>query len=169
MLKALDEQLRALARSDSDNFKEIIAQRFNGKVTDDQVKTLKEFIFLLPAVLRQLKNYWDDESAPKQAKKLSGLILTYVFNPNDFLSLEKYGLFGYLDDAYLVVSSFLVIEEAFPRNWDQRKHEEIKLVHRAKELIAAPRLVIPEETSKIDKMIAAVLHGQSEGFRDFGL
>jgi uncharacterized membrane protein YkvA (DUF1232 family) len=166
MLKALDEQLRMLANSATDNFKEVIAIRFKGKVTDDQVKTLKEFIFLMPPVLKQLRGYWNNSASPHEAKRLADLILTYVFNPNDYLSYETYGLFGYLDDAYLVVSSLLKIEDAFPRNWNQRKPEEIELVHRARKLIEAPRFVIPDVTAKIDKMVSAVLKGEANGFGD---
>lgn len=169
MLKALDYQLRKLADSPSDNFREIISQRLNGRATDDQVKALKEFIFLLPPVLRQLSRYWDDERMSPTAKRLSGLILTFVINPNDFVSYEKYGLFGYIDDAYLVVSSFLHLENAFPRNWNERPAEEMDLVHRCQELITGPRLVIPEVTKRIDDMIEAILSGKAESFGDFNI
>ena len=107
MLKALANQLRNLATEDEAGFRECIRKRLGGGPTDEQVKAVKEFIFLLPPVLQQLSDYWSDEACPSQAKKLSVRIITYIYSPDDYLPEEEHGLFGYLDDAYLVVSAFL--------------------------------------------------------------
>jgi uncharacterized membrane protein YkvA (DUF1232 family) len=161
MLKVLDDQLRSLANFDADSFHEEIAKHLNGKVTEEQIKAVKEFIFLLPPVLKQLNNYWSNKRTPHEAKKLSGLILTYFFHPNNFISEESSGLFGYIDDAYMVVSTFLRIEEISQRDWHEKSSEELDLLRRCRALIIAPRLVIPNEAAKIDELIYSMIHGET--------
>lgn len=153
MLKALADQLRNLATEDEAGFRECIKRRLGGGPTDEQVKAVKEFIFLLPPVLQQLSDYWKDEACPSQAKKLSARIITYIYSPDDYLPEEEHGLFGYLDDAYLVVSAFLRIQDTFLKNWQDKSSQELKLVERARELILVPELVIPEEAKAITAML----------------
>lgn len=167
MLKALANQLRNLADNAADGFVEAIKKRMNGKATEEQITKLKEFIFLLPATLRQLSGYWNDKSTPAKAKEMSGLLISYIYQPNDFIPENKNGLFGYLDDAYVVVSAFLKIQDLYLRDWQDKSDEELQLAQRARELIVAPRIVIPEEAAKIDKMIDSFMGGEIESFEEF--
>jgi uncharacterized membrane protein YkvA (DUF1232 family) len=167
MLKALANQLRNLANGDGDDFVEAIKKRMNGKATTEQVTKLKEFIFLMPSTLKQLSGYWSDRSTPVKAKEMSGLIISYVYQPNDFIPESKNGLFGYIDDAYFVVSAFLKIQDLYLRDWQEKSDEEIQLARRARELIVAPRIVIPEEAAKIDRMIDSFMSGEIDSFEEF--
>ncbi|KPJ49074.1 MAG: hypothetical protein AMJ41_03645 [candidate division Zixibacteria bacterium DG_27] len=153
MLKALTNQLRILAGEDEQGFRKSIEKRLGGRATEEQMKAVKEFIFLLPPVLQQLSNYWNDESFPSEAKRLSGHIITYIYAPHDYLSEEQHGLFGYLDDAYLVVSAFLRIQDSYLKNWQDKSPLELQLVKRARELILVPDLVIPEEAKEIEALL----------------
>ena len=155
MLKALANQLRTLASEQEDRFHKSVEKRLGGKATEEQIKAIKEFIFLLPPVLQQLSDYWKDESLPSEAKKLSGHIITYIYNPDDYLPEEEHGLFGYLDDAYLVVSAFLRIQDSYLRDWQDKSAMELKLVERARELIVVPEIVIPEEAKRIEALLDA--------------
>lgn len=155
MLKALADQLRTLAREDEQGLRKSIERHLGGRATEEQMKAVKEFIFLLPPVLQQLSDYWKDESLPSEAKRLSGHIITYIYNPDDYLPEEEHGLFGYLDDAYLVVSAFLRIQDSYLRDWQDKSAMELKLVERARELIVVPEIVIPEEAKRIEALLDA--------------
>jgi uncharacterized membrane protein YkvA (DUF1232 family) len=159
MLHAFDNHLRELANTTNGQFREELRKRGNGKFTEDQVATLKEFIFLLPTALKQLSRYWNRKNTPPDAKRLSGFIMTYVYQPKDFLSEESIGLFGYLDDTYLVVSAYLKIHDHFLTDWHDKSPEDMDLTERAHKLITAPRLVIPEVTERIDLMLDKLVAG----------
>jgi uncharacterized membrane protein YkvA (DUF1232 family) len=167
MLKALSQQLRDLADNSFDEFRETIKNRMGGKVTDEQVTTLKEFIFLLPTTINVLNSYWNDKATPPDAKKLSGLVLSYTLKPNDFLPLENYGLFGYLDDAFIVVSAFLHIQDLYLRDWHDKSSEEIELTKRARDLIVAPDIIIPEEATRMREFIGMYLNGEVNSVEEY--
>jgi uncharacterized membrane protein YkvA (DUF1232 family) len=164
MLKALADQLKTLAEKSYGQFRDEIKTRMNGKVTDEQVSALKEFIFLLPPTLKALNHYWNRKLTPPEAKKASGVIISYILEPNDFLPESKHGLFGYLDDAYFVVSTFIRLQDTYPRDWRDKSREEQELENRARELIVAPRVVIPTETAKIDEMVDLLMKGDISEF-----
>jgi len=167
MIKALSNQLKELARRTDDEFRAILKERLNGKVTEEQIGALKEFIFLLPPALKVLNSYWDDAKIPIEVKKLSSLLIAYIIRRDDLLSDKHLGLFGYLDDSYIVVSAFLKIQEMFLRDWQDKSPEERDLAERARKLIVAPRIVIPEETIGIDEVLELYVKGHITSFEDY--
>lgn len=167
MLKALSSQLQMLAKNDDEKFRAIIKERLDGKVTEEQIGTLKEFIFLMPPTLKILNSYWDDPKTPLDVKKLSGLLIAYIIRRDDLLSDEHLGLFGYLDDSYIVVSAFLKIQEMYLRDWQDKSPEERELWDRARKLIVAPKIVIPEETAGIDEVMELYVRGHITSFEDY--
>ncbi len=167
MLKSLADELRNLADTAGDQFEEAIRKRLDGKTTEEQVSKLKEFIFLLPPALKQLNGYWNEKSTPAKAKEISGLIIAYIMQPDDFLPEKNLGLFGYLDDAYVVVSAFLRIQDLYLRDWQDKTDEERELAQRARDLMVAPKIVIPDEVTKIDKMIDSFMNGETGSFQEF--
>lgn len=167
MLKALAYHLRQLADTADDRFREAVVGRLDGKATEEQIRALKEFIFLLPVTLKQLSSYWNDKHTPAKAKKLSGLIISYIYQPDDFLPENNNGLFAYVDDAYVAVSAFLRVQDLYIRNWQDKSSEEIDLEKRAHKLIIAPKIVIPNEVARIDSMIDSFMEGKIESFAEF--
>ena len=167
MLKALANQLRHLAETTGDIFRASVAERLNGKATEEQISALKEFIFLLPTTMKQLNGYWNDNRTPLKAKQLSGLIISYIYQPDDFLPENGNGLFAYLDDAYVAVSAFLRVQDLYLRNWQDKTADEIDLEKRARKLIVAPKIVIPSEVAKIDSMLDSFMSGEIESFEEF--
>jgi uncharacterized membrane protein YkvA (DUF1232 family) len=163
MLQALQVHLRMLVESDSGNLRNEISERFGVKATDEQVQAIKEFIFLMPPALKILSQYWSDKATPGNVKKLAGSILTYIYHPDDLLSENEYGLFGYLDDAYLVVSTFQRIQDLFIRNWDQKSEMERDLMERTNKLLHAPRLIIPDTADSIDSTLDKLIAGEIDG------
>ncbi|UCE65675.1 MAG: hypothetical protein JSU85_12550 [Candidatus Zixiibacteriota bacterium] len=167
MIKALSSQLKELAKSDEENFRAAVKNRLDGKTTEEQISALKEFIFLLPPTLKILNSYWDDPRTPQEVKKLSGILIAYIIRRDDLLSDEHLGLFGYLDDSYIVVSAFLKIQEMILRDWQDKSPEEIELTERARKLIVAPRIVIPDETTGIDEVMELYVRGHITSFEDY--
>ena len=167
MINALSNKLKELGRTENGEFKAILKQRLNGKVTDEQAGAIKEFIFLMPPVMKILISYWKDSKVPGEVKRLGGLLNAYVVRRDDLISDEKLGLFGYLDDSYIVVSAFLKIQDKFLRDWQDKSKEEIELTERARRLINAPRIVIPEEAGKIDEVIELFERGQISSFEEY--
>jgi uncharacterized membrane protein YkvA (DUF1232 family) len=164
MLNALANHLKTLAENSPAKFRAEVKQRLNGKCTDDQIAAIKEFIFLLPATLNQLSLYWNRKDTPPDAKRVSGFIITYIYQLSDFLPEDQHGLFGYLDDAYFVVKAYLQINDRYLRNWQDRSHEEMALSNRAHQLIEIPRHLIPNEADKIDKMVESLMDGRTAEF-----
>lgn len=167
MLKALSDKLKELARNTDDDFRAAVKKRLDGKVTEEQISALKEFIFLLPPTLKILDSYWDDPKTPPDVKKLSGLLIAYIIRRDDIFSDEKLGLFGYLDDSYIVVSAFMKIQEVILRDWQDKSPEERDLSKRALKLIVAPRIIIPDETSAIDEVMKLFVKGHITSFEDY--
>ncbi|HBZ01161.1 MAG TPA: hypothetical protein DEO84_07560, partial [candidate division Zixibacteria bacterium] len=79
----------------------------------------------------------------------------------------KNNLFGYLDDAYLVVQAYLKIHDHFLKDWRQLPPEDLELTSRARKLIVAPQMLIPEVAGKIDKMIETLINGDQSEFLSF--
>lgn len=153
MLQALQNHLRSLASDKSDKLKKEIEAHWGREVTEEQAQAIKEFIFLMPAALKVLSQYWSEKKTPSAAKHLAGLIITYVYHPHDLISDNEHGLFGYIDDAYLVVSSFLRIQDMYIHDWNEKSELERNLAQRARELINVPQLLVPSETLIIDEAI----------------
>jgi uncharacterized membrane protein YkvA (DUF1232 family) len=167
MLNALENQLKNLAQNNFNKFREEVNERAGGHATEEQISALKEFIFLLPITLRQLSIYWNRKDTPPKAKKVSGFIITYIYQPRDLLPEGKYGLFGYLDDAFLVVQSYLKIHDHFLKDWRQMPPEDLDLTERARKLIMVPQIFIPEIAVKIDKLIDSLINGDQNDFMEY--
>jgi uncharacterized membrane protein YkvA (DUF1232 family) len=163
MLKALQNQLRILADNDIDRLRRELARRFGFRATDEQVEAIKEFIFLMPPALKVLSRYWNDKAVPSNIKRLANSILTYIYHPQDLISEDEHGLFGYLDDAYLVVSTLSRIQDLYIRNWEEKSELERDLIERTKNLINAPRIVIPDTVEFIDKALDKYIKGEIDG------
>ena len=53
------------------------------------------------------------------------------------------------------------------RDWQEKSPEEIDLTERAHKLVVAPRIVIPDETEKIDEFIELFDRGEINSFEDY--
>ena len=53
------------------------------------------------------------------------------------------------------------------RDWQDKSPEEMELTDRARKLIIAPRIVIPEESEKIDDIINLFSDGKITSFEEY--
>lgn len=164
MLKAMKEQLLSLAKDENKEFHTVLRKRIGKKATSVLEDRLKRSITLLPDLVSRIYFYWNRGKSLSQTKHLGGYLLTYLYEPDDFLSNKKWGLFGYLDDAYFVVSVYskVILEELA----GQRKISAMDLgfYEETKSLIPCIKSVLPEETRKIDDMINGIYEGDKQVF-----
>ena len=106
MLRALKQQLIQLSEDQKDPFAAILKKKVGARQAKALAGPLKNFILVLPEMIAQVRVWSDAQNLSEQIHNLNGNLLTYLYHPADFLHDEGYGLFGYLDDAYLVGSVY---------------------------------------------------------------
>ncbi len=162
MLKAMKEQLKYLAQKDEDNFHVQLRTRVGKKATAVLEGRLKKIILLMPDLVSRIYFYWNHSKSNAKSKKLGGYLLTYLYTPEDFLSVKEWGLFGYLDDAYFVAKVYTqVIDDALKEN-QKTAGIDLKYYEEAKFLKKYVRGVIPKETKKINNMISQLSEDNQE-------
>ena len=162
MLRAMQEQLKILTETDSENFHIHLRARVGKKATAILEDKLKDIIVLMPDLVSRIYLYWNKTKNKSEVKKLGGHLLTYLYTPEDFLSIKEWGLFGYLDDAYFVAKIYTQVIEEVKNSKDRIASIDIKYYDQAKYLKKYVRGVIPKETKKIDQMILQLKEGNSE-------
>lgn len=166
MLKAMKEQLKHLAQTDQEYFHRYLRERVGKKATALLEEKLKEIIIIMPDLVTRVYFHWQRSPHPSPVKKLGGFLLTYLYTPEDFLSAKEWGLFGYLDDAYLVAKIYTrVIDEVREDHHRITKQDE-QYYDLAKYLKKYVRGVIPKESKKIDEMLVHLEQGELKEFQE---
>lgn len=161
MLTALKEDLKRLAADPADPFHTHIRRRIGKRATGILEKRIKQLIFLMPGLISSMRNHWETEDCPQKVKKLGGFLFAYLYHPKDFIPEDEYGLFGYLDDAYLtaVVYEKAFADAALPTIDQQDFLERISSIKKY------VRALIPFEAAEIEKMVEdAVCYENYENF-----
>ena len=164
MLRAMKEQLKSLAKDENKEFHGHLRQKVGKKATALLEGRLKKIIVLLPDLVGRVYDYWRVQPHASQTKILSAYVLTYLYLPKDFLPEDEWGLYGYLDDAYLVAKVYTTILDEVERSGgkidaaDQKLSEEVKLLQKSL------RIVIPKICEKIDEMIAELAEGKQDAY-----
>ncbi len=153
MLKAFRYQLKCLSRDPQDPFTQKIRSLVGPRRATDFETPLRQMILAIPDMTQQIRDWTDNTEHPWAIRRLHNFVLAYLYNPNDFLPEKTEGLFGYLDDAYLVAS-------VFQRTVDQLQLHPESLTPRAAALCELVPLwlqrtpqVLPAMTAKIDAVL----------------
>lgn len=153
MLRAFKEELKRLENDPNDDFHEKVKRRIGRKATEILEKRLKQIILLMPNLVGRIRIHWEKEGADPKIKKLGGFVFAYMYHPQDFLSKDEHGFFGYLDDAYLVASVYeRVLQDVAGPNKDDQEY--LATLAKTKKYVKA---VIPDETKKIEEMVEGAL------------
>jgi uncharacterized membrane protein YkvA (DUF1232 family) len=107
VLNALKNQLVLLAGQEQERFVAEIERRCHPPSAANTAAALRELIVAMPDLIAQLRAWAGDPRIPRDQKQLQGFLLTYLYHPKDLLPEADWGLFGYLDDAYLVGRIYL--------------------------------------------------------------
>ncbi len=165
MLETLKERLKELAALPINNFADRVRDRSGEKEDFPEItKELRAFIMVMPDMIAQLRAWMDEPKTPASLKELHGYMMTYLYHPVDFLPEEEDGLFGYLDDAYLVGSVYSRIYGGM--NHVTRRH----LPHMdgvSKQLpywLSRTESLLPAETRKITSMLDELSEGNPISF-----
>jgi uncharacterized membrane protein YkvA (DUF1232 family) len=156
MLKAFNHQLQAMSKDPQDSFTATIRKRVGVREALRFEGPLRKMILAMPAMIAQIRAWSDEAGQPLAIKKLHSFSLAYLYNPTDFLPEKTNGLFGYLDDAYLVASVFQKTIEEIPHAGLQLLEEDSLLKRKVPDWLDLTRNLIPEESSRIDQMLDRV-------------
>ena len=164
MLQALKNQLKTLAEDPRDPFAANIRKRVGTVEAVHYTKPLRSLILVMPELITQIRAWMEQPALPPRLKHLHGFLLSYLYHPTDFLPEDSVGLFGYLDDAYLVGS-------VYARTMQQLDHRTRRTLPNLADLsgqvakwLELARQLLPSETQRIDHLLEEIIAGRSEAF-----
>ena len=164
MLSAFKHQLRTLSSQEKENFVNEIKRRTQVPNASQLADQLHDFVLVLPEMIAQVRSWMDDPLASRSVKQLHGFMLTYLFHPVDLIPEVTEGLFGYLDDAYVVGNVYL--RTMTPMDPQRVRH----LPNLSGISVQLPiwldlaQQVLPIETRKIDSMLDDLCEGNDTSF-----
>lgn len=165
MLQALKNQLTQLAADPRDPFAAKIRERVGARRALLYAKPLRDLILVMPQLITQIQVWCSESKIPSRMKRLHGFVLSYLYHPYDFIPDEGTGLFGYLDDAYLVASVY----ERTRCQMDHAKRPSLHNMEYIAEQIPAwqelARQFLPSETQRIEYMLDEFVEGRTKTFQ----
>jgi len=152
VLKALKNQLILLAERERERFVAEVERRCHPPNAEDAAAALRELIVAMPDLIAQIRAWAADPRVPRHEKQMQGFLLTYLYHPTDFLPESNWGLFGYLDDAYLVGRIYLDTLRTMRDSPASLPNVE-ELAAAVPPWLENARQVIPAEAAKIDLLL----------------
>ena len=167
MLKAMKEQLKSLAKDENKAFHVHLRQKVGKKATAILEERLKKIIVFMPDLVGRVYDHWRVQPYASPSKRLSAYVLTYLYLPKDFLPEDEWGLYGYLDDAYMVAKIYTKIIEDIEISGHKMTATDRQLYEEVKFLKKSIHIVIPNVCEKIDQMVLELSQGKQDAY--FGL
>ncbi len=150
MLNTLKNRLCQLAIENEAGFAEEVKKRMGRKRIGTHVGDSLNLILLMPHLITRIRDFSDDAVTPAELKHLNGFLLTYLYQPVDFLPDDSHALIGYLDDAYFV-------GVVYQHLLNYQNQEDIRRgghpVENISDSLEKVRQVLPRETKLIDQMV----------------
>ena len=164
MLKALKNRLKTMSEDSDDTFYAEIEKRVGADRARETVDLLRNFILVMPEMLAQVRAWLNNPNLDSNLKNLQGFCLAYLYHPEDLLKDEAYGLFGYLDDAYMVGLTYENTMNTI--DYDVKKYlsNQADITKQIPLWIKTTREVLPKETENIDRSIEGLLNGNMNLF-----
>jgi len=165
MLRAFKNQLKAMAMDPKDSFTELLRRRVGVKEAARHEQPLRNMILVMPDMLEQIRAWIDEPGMSAVLRRLQGFVLTYLYHPRDFLPEDHNGLFGYLDDAFLVSLAFQrTLAERRGLGYDSSL--ERGLSEQLPDWLKHVRAVIPREAEQVECMLDEILMGKTRLYED---
>lgn len=152
MIKAFRKQLQHLARDPKDPFTRYIHQMAGPRQAPRIEAPLRDMIVHMPAMIVQIYEWAGETNHPWKIRRAHNFVLAYLYNPEDFLSEKKEGLFGYIDDAYLVTRVYQHTLEELRFGTDPLTEIPVHADELAR-WIQLTREILPEVTDRIDGVL----------------
>lgn len=163
MLNAFKEHLKSLSADPKDRFASHIRRLGGGQEAPRRCVALRRLVLATPAMAGRIRGWTDDASMPRNLLRAQKFALAYLYSPVDFLPDHEYGLFGYVDDAFIVgavYESTLRELEAHGVTPDEAGGPSLPDVAAG---LQAAREVLPREASRMTKLLSEVEHGTPHG------
>lgn len=166
MLRAFKSQLELMAMDPADSFTEHIRRRVGSrKAARLHEQPLRNMILVMPEMLTQIGAWMAEPGMSAELRRLQGFVLTYLYHPKDFLPEDHNGLFGYMDDAFLVSLAFRrTLTERRGLGYDSSMERE--LAEQLPDWLKHAREVIPREAEQVENMLDELLLGKTRLFEE---
>lgn len=158
-------KLLHLADEGRSSFAQKIAERVGPQEVHECGDGLRDLVLLMPPLLKRLRRLWEDPQLPSEVKNLSGYIVTYLYHSQDVIPEDEDCLFGYVDDAYLIASTYLQAADFLSHDHPLKRDQERQLILRTRELVSLARRVIPREAEMSEGMAEALVAGDDQEFQ----
>ncbi len=163
MLKALGEQLKMLAADPRNHYSSTIRQMMGPREALRFGQPLRRMILALPTMIAQLHRWSDGSGLSLRAMRMQRFVLSYLYDPIQFMSAERSGLFRYLDDAYLISRIYELTLADLDGSGIKNRSDDRSLAKNVPLWIALARRLLPKETARIDALLDEVARGRGEG------
>ena len=166
MLKAFKNQLKQMSMDPADSFTEHLRRRVGSRqAVRLHEQPLRNMILVMPEMLLQIRAWMDEPGMSAELRRLQGFVLTYLYHPKDILPEGHNGLFGYLDDAFLVSLAFRrTLTERRGLGYDSSMERE--LAEQLPEWLKHTREVIPREAEQVEHMLDELLIGKTRLYEE---
>lgn len=155
MLREWQDRLKQLVTDPERSFHLMLRVRIGKKATPVFEKRIKQYILSTPAIVSRILEMGSSAGADRELRELGRRMLEYLCDPNDLISERQYGLYGCLDDAYLVALVYLRALElrGQPRllTEDEKSRREF-----SRRFVRDAVTVLPEEAGRIIRKQARV-------------
>ena len=153
MLKAFQEKLTRLANDPQDPFRQRVTERVGPLEAPRTEAPLRRMILAMPDMLGQIASWSREPGMPQPLKRAQVFALAYIVNPEDFLPEGASGLYGYLDDAYIVAATYYrTMQEVGPAGL-RPLTDNVSLALAVPEWVEALRRYWPELAERIDDLL----------------
>ncbi|MDD5657669.1 MAG: hypothetical protein PHF00_10505 [Elusimicrobia bacterium] len=153
MNQALKQDLKTLSRVPNDSgvaaFRALFQERAGAQAREVEQR-LRNMILMMPETLERVRLQSTAPDMPKSARRLYGYLLTYIYERKDIIPEDGNGLFGFLDDAYLVTAAC----RRTSRSYEPRLKEWLDAMVRA----------LPAEAARLDRVLDGLLDGKADAY-----
>jgi len=166
MLNALKNQLKVMAADPNDPYTATIRKLVGAREAVHYEGPLRRMILAMPSMIAQIRGWFSEFESPAPSRRLHGFAMAYLYSPDDLLPEHSLGLFGYLDDAYLVAKVYhrRMLEADSTGLWPFPEDE--KLSQEVPQWIDLSKQLLPEETATMDRMLDAATQKRDGNFAE---
>lgn len=159
MLKAMKSQLSLLSIEHGDRFARDIRKRYGSSNAQWAIAKSLNLIMIMPDLIAKIRDLSSDRALSVNDRRMNQYVLIYLYHPYDYVAEDKPGLFGYLDDAYLVGVVYSRLSQKMP---GYASTED--LTRDLETSLEVVRGILPKETRKIDHMLEELSRNKSDVF-----
>lgn len=165
MPKIIEEKLKSMANDPNDPFTGVIRKMVGPREAVFFEDPLRRMILAMPAIIAQIKVWVSGDMSQGPLGSIHRCLLSYLDNADDIVPDKSAGLFGYVDDAYLVSAAF--DRTMHETDWAGLKPylEQPSWAREVPSWLEITRKLLPEETAKIDRMLDQWISASSNASR----